>query len=277
MKVSLVKRVLLGITMMFSSASALTDLSLTEANKLVDRTFSSSQESGLFKLNIDSSIAAQTYLFIFVSGEGMIQVFGSSNDQPEESLLCSGQTNITCAFLLSDMEKRINSPEGFRFSAKSASAPNNPIRIGAYVGDHLILHENHRQTVILKEITDLPVSVNIIPSNSTSKIRIQLKAHPEKKFAALNAYLNIRKPEFPSPESHEQEFIHLDSIRSAFTSYNSEDTFCKPENISCIYRLLIQTEGIASIQVGVLHSAKREDVLMGYRYVAFLPHLVRPI
>lgn len=266
---------IVSITLAIAAVSAMAELRLTEANVVADASFPSSDAADIFKLDVVAGLKDQTFLFIAVTAAGSVQVTKSTNDRSDESLLCSGQGNVTCAFLLADVRAAMDSVEGFRFSARSISAPTAPIKVGVYVGDHLDLHGDLRQSVILKNVADLPMAITVTPEESTAKLRIQLKAHPEHRFAAITAYLNVKQSAFPSPESHEQEFDHLDAIRSAFTAYEGDAGFCAPANGSCVYRLLVQTAGIAAVQVGVMHAAKLETVDTGYRYVGPI-HAVRP-
>lgn len=252
-------------------AASVTNLDLTTAGTIASKNFSSSADSGLFKISLTKELSSQTYFFIHASGEGEIQINELQNDETTENHLCTGQFNVTCAFLLSDMEKLINSPAGFRFSAKSITSPQTALSVGAYVGDHLQLQENYRQTVVLKNIQQLPATVDVAQVTDSTKMRIQLKSHPVRKFSALNAYLNFQKDTFPTEDSHDEQFAHLDSFRSAFTAYNGDQYFCdSTNNKTCTYRLLLQTDGIGSFIVTVNTATNREEIQPQYRYVYYL-------
>ena len=277
MKVSIGLFILSALCLMKDSlvkAVELAELKLEKSNTPVDKQFNASTQTGLFKISLVGDVAKEKYLFISVSGKGDIQVNGLQNDDSQETHLCSGENDITCSFLVSDMEKLFNSPSGFRFSAKSISSASSPITVSAYAGDHLDLKANQRQTVILKNIETLPASVIVTPLENTSKIRIMLKSHPMRKFAALNAYLNLNTGSFPSASNHDEQFVHLDSFRSAFTAYSGDLAFCEFENKTCTYRVLLETDGVVGFQVGVHVSGVIEDIGTDRRYVEFI-HSVR--
>lgn len=242
------------------------ELKITEKNSLKPAAYKSED---LFKINLDQAVRDSKFVFLFAEALGEIELESSQSDGQEVQHVCTGQTTVTCIFNMTDMKALVDRPEGFRLKAKAISNPESEIRLAVYAGDYLILQNQTRQTVLLKDITTLDALVSFESASDTEKIRIQLKAHPKRDFASMETFLNFDKETFPTLEKHDIQFSHIDSFRSGFVSYKGEDDFCGNSK-TCTYRLQIETDGISSFQFSVVQGQHREVIETEYRYVTLI-------
>lgn len=239
------------------------DLKITEKHNLKPAAFKSND---LFKIELDKAVHDSKYLFFFASSPGEIELESSQSDGESVTHLCSGHNEFTCIFNMNETKALIDSPAGFRFKAKSISNPDADVHLAVYAGDYIILQNMTRQTVLLKDIENLHALVNFESTSDAEKVRIQMKAHAKREFASMEAYLNYEKEEFPSPQTHDFQFAHMDSFRSGFVAYTGENVFCGYGK-NCSYRLLIETDGISSFQFSVVQGVLREKIETEFRYV----------
>lgn len=222
--------------------------------------------NNLFKVEFDGAVNDSKYFFFYAASKGQLELEYSEIDGSDWDHICAGENAVTCIFNMTDMKGIIEKPAGFRFRARSVSNPDAEVTVGVYVGDYIVLQNMTRQTVLLKEITNINALVSFQSLSDAEKVRIQLKAHAKREFASIEAYLNFDKQEFPTPSEHEFQFAHMDSYRSGFVAYSGENVFCGYGR-KCEYRLSIETDGISSFQFSVVQGLEREKVETEYRYV----------
>src|SRR3990167_5541281 len=118
----------------------------------------------------------------------------------------------------------------------------------------------------------------IVSADQTSyKTRFQISSPHLGEPALLAAFVNFNKQEFPSAETHDFKFHHIDGHKLAFMASkdNKEaEFFCKYEKDRvCTYRMILKVENkhLPWIFLDAHHVPVREPILIGKQYYDFYP------